>query len=198
MKKIMLTVTAFLVSVSLFAAAAPEQKKEQSWCEKNKVGEIALMYIPNRVMDMLDIFSVTLGVGPVVEARLMFTRACDIGAGIGMNFKAAKDFDRQYGVGVENFWYWSFIFVGEEGYEMTDGTSLMKKYQESRLGVPDFRTRTYDFFEGSRDYWAIGGSLGLGLDGSVYIHPAEWVDLALGFLLIDVRNDDLLLEDLNF
>ena len=198
MKKMMLTVTAFLISVSLFAAAAPEQKKEQSWREKNKVGEIALMYIPNRVMDLLDIFSVTLGVGPVVEARLMFTRGCDIGAGIGMNFKAAKDFDRQYGVGVENFWYWSFIFVGEEGYEMTNGTALMKKYQESRLGVPDFRTRTYNFFEGTRDYWAIGGSLGLGLDGSVYIHPVEWADLALGFLLIDIRNDDLMLDDLSF
>ena len=71
----------------------------------------------------------------------------------------------------------------------------MKKYREDRLGVPDLRTRTYDFFDGNRDYWAIGGSLGLGIDGNLYIHPVEWVDLALGFFLIDIRNDDLILDD---
>ena len=197
-KKYLALMLSLCTLASVFAADAPaEEKKEESWCEKNRVGEIALMYLPNRILDLLDIFSVTLGVGPSVQARLMCTRACDVGAGIGYTWKGAKDFDRQYGFGVEKYWYWSFIFVGEESYEMTDGTRLMKKYQEDRLGVPDLRTRTYDFFEGTRDYWAIGGSLGLVLDGNLYIHPVEWVDLALGFFLIDIRNDDLTFDSFN-
>lgn len=188
MKKLLLTL-ALILTVAAPVWAAPAEE------EKINYGEIAMLYIPNRILDLLDIFSVTLGVGPVAEARLMFTRACDVGAGIGLSYKAAKDYARQYGLGTEEFWYWSFIFVGEESYSMYQGTSLMKKYREDRLGVPDLRTRTYDFFDGNRDYWAIGGSLGLGIDGNLYIHPVEWVDLALGFFLIDIRNDDLILDD---
>ncbi len=159
------------------------------------VGEALALYLPNRVLDLLDCFSVSLGIGPVVEGRLMFTRACDVGGGIGYSCKATKEYGRQIGVGIEEFWYWSLIFVGEESYSMNEGSAWVRKYQEDRLGVPDFGTRTYDFFEGQRDYWAIGGALGLGIDGSVYIHPVEWADLALGFLFIDIRNDDLIFDD---
>ncbi|MCQ2377720.1 MAG: hypothetical protein MJ016_00715 [Victivallaceae bacterium] len=158
-------------------------------------GEALALYLPNRVLDLLDTFSVTLGVGPVAEGRLMFTRACDVGAGIGLSCKAAKDFNRQYGFGIEEYWYWSLVSVGEESYSMNDGIGRIQKYQEDRLGVPDPQTRTYDFFEGRRDYWAIGGALGLLVDGNVYIHPVEWADLALGFLFIDIRNDDLIFDD---
>ncbi|MCQ2379407.1 MAG: hypothetical protein MJ025_00565 [Victivallaceae bacterium] len=190
------TLLAILVACMAFtgAVAADSPEEEGSVNTSNIVDALAL-YIPNRILDLLDIFSVTLGVGPVVEARLMCTRACDVGVGIGMSAKAAKDFKRQYGLGFEEYWYWSFIFVGEESYSMNWGTPLIKKYQEDRLGVPDFRSRTYDFFEGKRDYWAIGGSLGLVVDGNLYIHPVEWVDLALGFLFIDICGDDLIFDD---
>ena len=65
----------------------------------------------------------------------------------------------------------------------------------SQAGVPDPTTRTYDFFDGPRDYWAIGGALGGLVDGDVYIHPMEWVDFALGFFLIDIKDDDLVFDD---
>ena len=155
-----------------------------------------IVYIPNRIMDLLDIFSLNIGVGPVAEARLMATRYCDVGAGIGMTAKLYKDFNRQYGLGFEEGWYWSLIFAGEESFSMLDSTSLVKKYAEYRAGIPDFTTRAYDFFDGPRDYWAIGGSLGFLVDADVYVHPLEWVDLVLGCLLIDIKGDDLTLSDL--
>ena len=46
-----------------------------------------------------------------------------------------------------------------------------------------------------RDSWAIGGALGFLVDGDVYIHPMEWIDFALGFFLIDIKNDDLVFDD---
>ena len=122
----------------------------------------------------------------------MLTRYCDIGAGwSGSTYKAYKNYNRQYGAGVEEGWYWSFIFVGEEEYRVTEGTSLLDKYVECRAGVPSPMTRVYDFVNGPRDIWAIGGSLGLLLDGDLYIHPVELLDFALGFFLIDIKSDDL-------
>lgn len=161
-------------------------------------GEKFALYLPNRVLDILDIFSVTLGVGPVAEARLMGTRMVDIGAGYSAStFKLYKDYNRQYGIGVEDGWYWSFVLVGEEKYALREGSLLVDKYTEIRRGIPTPEMRAYHYITGPRDFWAIGGSLGLGIDAGVYIHPVEWVDLALGFLLIDIRQDDLTFDTFN-
>lgn len=155
------------------------------------------LYIPNRVLDAIDLFSVNVGVGPVIEARVMATRLIDVGAGANLvTYKFYKNFNRQIGLGIEEGWYWSLIFAGEESFSMLDSTSLIKKYAEYRAGIPDLTTRAYDFFDGPRDYWAIGGTVGFLVDADVYVHPLEWVDLVLGCLLIDIKGDDLTLADL--
>ena len=183
MKKVLLSL---LVAMTFFAAPV----KGNDFVEK-----IAL-YIPNRLIDALDMFSFSLGLGPAIQARLMATRFVDVGAGANLLcYKFYKNYNRQYGFGVEEGWYWSFIFVGEESYSMIDSTRLVSRYVENRTGIPDPTTRTYDFFDGSRDYWAIGGALGFLVDGDVYIHPMEWIDFALGFLLIDIKGDDLVFDD---
>jgi len=159
------------------------------------IGEKLLFYIPNRIVDAFDTFSVSLGLGPIVEARLMATRACDVGVGIGMDAKAYKLHNRQYGFGIEEGWYWSFIFVGEENFSVIESTPLVSRYVEMRAGFPEPTQRVYDFFDGPRDYWAFGGALGLVLDGELYVHPVEFADFILGFFLIDIKNDDFTLED---
>ena len=162
----------------------------------NTILERIALYIPNRLLDSLDLFSVNLGVGPVIEARVMATRLIDVGAGASLFcYKFYKNHNRQYGLGAEEGWYWSFIFAGEESFSMLNSTSLVKKYAEYRAGIPDFTTRAYDFFNGPRDYWAIGGSVGFLVDADVYVHPLEWVDLVLGCLLIDIKGDDLVFDD---
>ena len=42
-----------------------------------------VMYVPNRVLDVLDIFSLSVGAGPVAKAELRATRLATAGAGIG-------------------------------------------------------------------------------------------------------------------
>lgn len=159
------------------------------------IGEKLLFYIPNRIVDALDFVTLSLGVGPVIEARLMATRAIDVGLGAGMAAKGYKLHNRQYGFGLEEGWYWSFIFVGEEDFSVFESTSLVSKYTETRAGFPEPTQRVYDFFDGPRDYWAFGGALGLGLDGELYVHPVELADFILGFFLIDIKDDDFTLED---
>ena len=161
-------------------------------------GEKLALYLPNRVLDALDMFSFSLGVGPVVEARLMGTRVIDVGAGYSATtWKIYKSHNRQYGIGQEDGWYWSFIFIGEEEFCVRDGSLLVDKFVECRAGVPTPEMRVYDFFEGPRDYWAIGGALGFLVDGDLYIHPVEWVDFVLGWFLLDIRNDDLTFDSFN-
>ena len=167
-------------------AAEMIPNRQTNWPEK------FALYLPNRVLDALDMFSVTLGIGPVVEARLMGTRLANVGAGFSAaTYKLYKDHNRQYGIGVEDGWYWSFVCVGDEEYHLREGSLLVDKYSESLTGIPTPEMRTYNYFNGPRDYWAIGGALGFIIDGSVYIHTVEWLDFALGFLMVDIREDDL-------
>ena len=185
MKKFFVLLAICFATSGLYAAEMIPDK-QTNWGEK-----IAL-YLPNRILDALDMFSLTLGVGPVAEARLMGTRLVDIGAGYSAGtYKLYKDYNRQYGIGVEDGWYWSFIVVGEEEYALREGSLLVDKYVESRSGIPTLDMRCYDYFTGPRDFWAIGGSLGFIIDAGVYIHPVEWADFVLGFFMIDIREDDL-------
>ena len=74
---------------------------------------------------------------------------------------------------------------------LREGSLLVDKYVESRRGIPTLEMRCYNYFTGPRDFWAIGGSLGFIIDAGVYIHPVEWADFALGFFMLDIREDDL-------
>ncbi len=159
------------------------------------VAETLVMYLPNRVIDLFDIFTLNLGVGPVVEAQLMGTRAINGGGGVGMSYKMYKTHHRQYGFGKEEGWYWSLVSIGGENFGVIEGTPLIKKYTEHRDGFPSPDMRVYNFFNGARDYWAIGGTLGAGITGDLYIHPVEWFDLASGFFFIDISGDDLTFAD---
>ena len=192
MKKIFLAVA--VVAGMIFSA--PLKGAEPSAFEEfvNRLPEKIVFYVPNRLLDALDMFSVNVGAGLVAQARLMCTRAIDVGAGWGTTAKIYKAHNRQYGVGIEEMWYYSLICIGEEHYSMINNSPWVDNYVEMRAGVPDPSVRTYDFFKGPRDYWAIGGSLGFLIDGDLYIHPLEWIDFALGFLLIDIKQDDLTLD----
>ena len=193
MKKLFLT-------LALVAAGFCGTQAHAEWITKENIGEKLLWYIPNRFADAFDTFSVALGVGPVVEARLMATRAIDFGLGVGMTAKAYKTHNRQYGLGIEEGWYWSFI-VGAEDYVISDTTPLVQEFSTAYpvddlwVGFPLPNERVYDFFDGPRDYWAIGGSLGLFVDGDLYVHPLELVDFVLGFFLIDIKDDDFTMDD---
>jgi len=178
MKKLFLTLA--IVAAGFFGAQA----------QGATIGEKLLFYIPNRFVDAFDTVSVALGVGPVVEARLMATRALNFGLGLRLpTAKVYKVHNRQYGLGIEEGWYWSFI-VGEESYKIHDTTPLVATYSETCAGFPEPMQRVYDFYDGERDYWAIGGSLGLLIDGDLYVHPVELVDFVLGFFLIDITAED--------
>ena len=69
MKKVLLTLgLAILLFTGSAAMAAPAAYRSSP--EVN-IGEKLALYIPNRLIDALDLFSVNLGVGPIVEIQMM-------------------------------------------------------------------------------------------------------------------------------
>ncbi|MDD3885981.1 MAG: hypothetical protein PHI35_03840 [Victivallaceae bacterium] len=194
MKKYLLTMG---IAAAMLSAALPAQAARQS--EDKSTGEQVLeavvLYLPNRIIDVFDLFTINVGAGPIVEARLMATRAVDGGFGCGVAYKAYKTHHRQYGFGKEQGWWWSLVCIGEEDYGVVDGTNMIDRYTEFRTGFPTPDMRVYDFYTGPRDYWQIGGTLGGGITGDLYVHPVEWLDCALGFLFIDISADDLTFDD---
>ncbi|MDD3153421.1 MAG: hypothetical protein PHS41_01030 [Victivallaceae bacterium] len=181
MKKFILS---FMLGCVLLAGGTA-QASDVTW------GERIALYLPNRILDALDLFSLGLGVGPVVRAELMGSRACVVGAGAGVQAKVFKDYNRQYGWGIQDGWYWSFIVVGEEDMERRSTSYLVQKYYHQFAGIPGPDQRIFDFYTGARDYWQIGGALGLLVEAEVYLNPIEWVDFAAGFFFVDLRDDDL-------
>ena len=180
---------AFMLLVALTAFSfAPSARA-------NETVEKLVLYVPNRVVDMFDLFSVNIGFGPKAQLELMCTRFVGAGFSVGTSAMLFKDCNRQYGWGLQNGWHWQVPGFMQEDIERVYTNRLVDGYWESFMGMPTPDQKIYAYNEGARDYWQIGGSLGLLVIGEVYVNPIEWVDFALGFLFIDIKDDDLIFEN---
>lgn len=99
---------------------------------------------------------------------------------------------------MRNGWYWSLVTAQQEELARTGLLRRVKSYQQVALGVPDIQSELYDFYDGERDFWRIGGALGLLLEGELYIHPVEFADFVTGIFFIDLRADDLTSDDFGY
>ena len=183
----------FLFSVIfavMFLVAAPVKAD-------NVASQIALWPV-NRVLDALDVFSVSVMLGPTVRAELMATEYCKGGAGIGYSAGLFKGYNRQYGMVWQNGWYWALVVAQNESFEQGPLFGTPKAYQQNFLGVPSPYDEVYDFYLGERDFWRIGGALGLIVQADLYLHPVEIADFVTGIFFIDLRADDLRGDDFTF
>ena len=176
-----------MIAVSAFSFAPAAQG--------NETIEKLVLYLPNRVVDMFDLFSVSLGFGPKAQIELMATRMVGAGVSVGMSANLYKDCNRQYGWGLQNGWHWQLPGFMQEDIERLKTNRLVQSYWESFIGTPLPSQRVYDYYRGARDYWPIGGALGLLVCGEVYINPIEWADFALGFFFLDIKDDDFTFEN---
>ena len=186
MKKIVLMLMA---AAAIFAAVPSARASENETVEK------LVLYVPNRVVDLFDLFSVSLGFGPKAQLELMCTRFISGGFSVGTSAMLYKDCNRQYGWGLQNGWHWQVPGFMQEDLERVRTSRLVKSYWESFLGMPSPYQYVYSFNNGARDYWQIGGGGGLLVTADGYVNPVEWLDFALGFFFIDIKDDDFTFED---
>lgn len=153
------------------------------------------LYLPNRIIDVVDIFTLELGAGPVVRAELQLTEAFQFGAGVGATARVVKGINRQYGGCYENGWTAGFTCIMGEDMERSKNSRWVQGYWEDYCGLPMPSQEIYNFYTGAKDYWSIGGTLGLGIEGTFFIHPVEIADLITGIFFFDIKGDDLIFED---
>ena len=178
-----------LVFAMLFGASASAHAQSQ-WMDK------VTLYFPNRILDLLDAFSLNIGVGLTAHASLRATHEAEIGGGVSVTAQMIKDHNRQYGFARRNGVYSGIGPFVATDMERRPAYLLAKEYFWDKDGMVTPSDEHFLPKEGVVDFWEIGGSLGAGvIEADVSIHPVEILDAVLGFFFIDISDDDLTFEN---
>ena len=149
----------------------------------------ALLYLPDRVLDLIDIVTFDVHVGSGLYANLHVTRACQLGLGM----RAAT------GLGVHG--HRSIGLQGQGEGSAVAGPAGTLAYAGGSVGTSGIRG-TADAFTGLHrpacevyqsylDYWALGAAAMLGAVGAeVDVHPVQIWDFLAGFGMVDLLKDD--------
>ena len=164
---------------------------------KADAGDTLLLYIPNRIVDFADMFSLTLGFGPAIGAEVQATKYLGMGGEVGPTVQMIKGINRQYGFAQQSGWDASFLMISAEQRERSESIGSVKDYYYFSTGVPTMEKSTYDFHKGARDFWAVGGELAALVEVQGYVHPVEIADFFLGLFFIDIKGDDFTADDLD-
>lgn len=208
MRKLMM-LSVFMAAAAFFSVSADENQLEaepaaqelsadssvSSGEESDSFGKKLLMYIPNRLLDLLDIVSIELKSGAVIGAEARVTRAFGIGGEVGSYGSALKGYNRQYGFAVTEGAEGQFFFGSAMDLARPLVWGDVERYWVQGTNFPLPSNRIYQ--EKARDYWALelGASCLLGV--KVSIHPVAIADFLTGLILIDIEDDDLVLKPIH-
>ena len=181
---------AILIGIGMIFSASASVHAQSQWVDK------VTLYFPNRVLDLLDSFSLNIGVGLTAHASLRATHELEIGGGFATTAQMVKDYNRQYGFASRNGYYSGAGPFVSTNMERRPAVLLAKEYWWDKDGLVTPSDEIFLPKEGAIDFWEIGGSLGLAvIEADVSIHPVEILDAVLGFFFIDISDDDLTFEN---
>lgn len=157
-----------------------------------------VLYVPNRIVSLFDIFSVDLGYGAAAKVDVQATKALDFAAGTGATSKAVKGYNRQYGFDLEKGYKLAFGPLTAEESEVSDSVNNVQEYWYHAKGLPDYTDRLYDIENGARDYWAIGGGAAFLVEANVAIHPVDIANFVTGFFFYNIKDNEYTLDNTKF
>lgn len=187
-------------AIAIYNSLTPEQKeaieshgllgfnKSNRAKVEPSTGEKIAWYLPDRIIDIIDQVSVDVNVGPQIGVGAWATRAVQVVVfagsvgGLGwfqkknIGFKSEASFD---------------IAIGPIGGTALAGARIGTGGLDSTLRALWLHTPSHNLYQEYRDYWGIGGKLGLGFIGAeLEYHPLEIFDFLAGIILFDPLNDD--------
>ena len=181
---------AILLGIGMLFSASASVHAQSQWMDK------VTLYFPNRILDIMDVFTLNLGVGLTAHASLRVTHEAEIGGGYSATAKMIKDCNRQYGFARRNGVYSGIGPFVATDMENRPAYLLAREYWWDQEGLVSPSDEPFLPKEGAIDFWEIGGSLGAGvIEADVSIHPVEILDAVLGFFFIDISDDDLTFEN---
>lgn len=150
--------------------------------------EKVLWYLPDRIMDAIDMISLSLDVGAQIGVGVWATRAIQGVAYVGSTVGLGYFQKRNIGAKLESSFDLAIGPVGGTAlYGMRAGTGGMDQVATGLW----FHKPSEKLYQEYRDYWGIGFKFGLVyLGGEGEYHPVEIYDFLLGLATIDPLGDD--------
>ncbi len=169
-----------------------------------------LLWIPNRFMDLTDIFSVGVGwhIG-IPKAGVRVTRAFEFSGGDGAYTMFRKDYNRWFGISLEQGHNINFAYIGTENYRVerifgiylwnfpTDDNTMIRngKYVTYKYDWWEHPLKgNYDIMNGTRDWFEIAVEFGFFPCFRFAIHPIEIADFFTSMFFYDIKKDDFKLD----
>ena len=149
-----------------------------------------LLWLPDRLLDLLDVVTVGVHFGPGAFADAHLTRAFQVAAGFRTTGGLGVHDHRSIGMKSQAEAGLTLIAVGAHSYAGgLMGTSGTRGSADSSKGI---HRPTAPLYQQLRDYWAVGASATAGILGlEVDFHPLQLADFLAGVVGIDFLNDDL-------
>lgn len=153
----------------------------------------AVFYLPNRIVDLLDIVSFGVGIPSLpyvfpsaIHANAHVTRGFQAGLGNTHGLFLGKSFSRDFAWSLTHNEFSVGPFTITELKHTAQSSAAVDKVG---ILVPSDEP----FAQRRLDYWAVGAHAGfLPVAASVDVHPVEVLDALLGFFFIDLLGDDYL------
>jgi hypothetical protein len=156
------------------------------------ISQRALLYVPDRLLDLLDVVNVSVqfGTGAFVDYHATHAINVTLGlrssGGVGLHEQRSLGLKSEAEGGINLLPWGAYSFVGG-----LVGTSGVIGVADSVAGVHRPQAPLYQEF---KDYWEIGvrGMFGF-LGADVDVHPVQIADFLAGFAFVDFLNDDFAL-----
>lgn len=148
-----------------------------------------MLWLPDRILDLLDVasFGVHFGIGAFADGHV--TRALQIGGGVRTTGGVGLYGQRSLGLKSQSEAGLTLIAAGTHTYAGSlVGTGGTRSATDSWTGAHRPMSPLYQEL---RDYWALGASGTAGIVGfDVELHPLQLADFLAGFVGVDFLNDD--------
>lgn len=153
------------------------------------LGERVAWWLPDRLLDLLDVFSFDLRFGYGLAADVHLTRAAALAAGGSASLGVGWHEQRSLGVRVANQGGWRFGSAGggfDWGFDVGTGERRVGGGRREAGAEPDDL-----LYQEWRDYWSLGASVHALLLGAEFdFHPVELADFLGGLVGFDLGHDD--------
>jgi len=148
-----------------------------------------LLYIPNRILDILDIFSVEVGLNAGLGVDVKITEYVTVGAQGTLGEAMAGNYRRNLGAraGLDNYAE-IFPFEAHSTIEILayTGGHYALLYGNTGIKKPEL-----EIYQRARDFWGLSIHAAYGVAAGFAIHPVEIYDFFAGCIFFDPLVDDL-------
>jgi hypothetical protein len=166
------------------------KEARKSAAATRKVFRTILLYIPNRIADVADIFTFSVSAGDFFEWQMQMTRYSQIGGFTGQSSFWGSAYKRQFGTWHKDSHRFGFGFWEKEITVVDETTGSVKEYL---INFPNFliaNHRLDAFYYDDVDFWELSFNIGWFAGFGFAMHPIEFADFFTGFFLIDISDDD--------